>query len=322
MANYQHQYGQPATEYSVLPEVADNSTSAPEVVTQNHTRVGGGGGTAAYSPPAYEQGFKPYSETATAVTAVQPSVPEFSETASPGPNKKVTILSVLVGILAVAVIALAATTGLMAKKANDKDAQIASMTAELQTVQSSSDGSNSSNEVAASEKETVTVTVAAPSATGTGSSDGSSSTSAFLIEDVSNGCNDRPESFTGKDYTTSLYGNVVFRRYCNQKTTSVPIYAMHTPDFETCLEACASWSQALPYAFSDVSDMNRVNVTCSAVNFVPKWTDKKESARKQSRGNCYFKSGEQTEEKSLRSSIGDTTVSHAAIVIKQAAKKD
>lgn len=203
MANYQHQYGQPATEYSVLPEVADNSTSAPEVVTQNHTRVGGGGGTAAYSPPAYEQGFKPYSETATAVTAVQPSVPEFSETASPGPNKKVTILSVLVGILAVAVIALAATTGLMAKKANDKDAQIASMTAELQTVQSSSDGSNSSNEVAASEKETVTVTVAAPSATGTGSSDGSSSTSAFLIEDVSNGCNDRPESFTGKDYTTS-----------------------------------------------------------------------------------------------------------------------
>ncbi|KAK0667812.1 hypothetical protein QBC41DRAFT_132625 [Cercophora samala] len=336
MANHQHQYGQPATQYSVLPEVADYSMTAPEVVTHDHTRKQAtatnayyaappssvGAGTAAYSPPAYHQEPKHYSEAATA----QPSTPEFAPATSSGPNKKVTILSVLVGILAVAVVALAATTGLMAKKANDKDAQIASMNAELQSVGGGDLGSpsGSNNGAAASEKETVTVTVAAPSATGTGSSGsgGSSSASAFLVEDVSNGCNDSREPSTGKDYTTNLYGKVMFRRYCNQKTTSEPIYAMHTPDFETCLEACASWSQALPYVFSDVSDKNRVNVTCSAVNFVPKWTDKKESARKQSRGNCYFKSGEQTEEKSLKSSVGDSMVSHSAIVFRQAPKKD
>ncbi|KAK4177136.1 hypothetical protein QBC36DRAFT_139233 [Triangularia setosa] len=340
MANHQHQYGQTASQYSALPEVADYSMNAPEVVTHDPmqkqaTTAGansyyvpprnapGGSGTAVYSPPAYNQEPKNYGGAMT-VAAVQPSTPESSSTTSPGPNKKVTILSVLVGILAVVVVALAVAAGLMAKKASDKDAQIASMNAELQSVGggSSSSSENNNGAAAAADKETMTVTVLAPSATGTGSggTGGSSSTSAFLVEDVSNGCNDSSETITGTDYTTKLYGKVTFRRYCNQKTVSEPIYAMHTPDFETCLEACASWSQALPYVFSDVSDRNRVNITCSAVNFVPKWTDKNESARKQARGNCYLKSGEQTEEKSLRASASDT-VSHAAIVIKQAAKK-
>ncbi|KAK4199187.1 hypothetical protein QBC40DRAFT_340721 [Triangularia verruculosa] len=329
MAN--RQYGQMPKEYSALPEVVDYSTNAPEVVAHDHMQkqpaatagsyyypasqdTSRGAATAAYSPSAYGQEPKNH---ATTVAGEQPSTPPgFSM------NRKVTMLSILVGILAVAVVALAATTGLMAKKASDKDAEIAGMTRKLQSIgdsDSSSDGDSGNAGVA---KETATVTVVAPSATGTGSpgSGGSSSTSAFLVEDVSNGCDSSPDTITGTDYTTNLYGKVTFRRYCNQKTISDPIYAMHTPDFETCLEACASWSQAVPYVFSDVSDKNRANVTCSAVNFVPKWTDKKESAKRQARGNCYLKSGEQTEGKSLRAS--SDPVGHCAIVIKQAARKD
>ncbi|KAK0726294.1 hypothetical protein B0T21DRAFT_385596 [Apiosordaria backusii] len=342
MANPQHQYGQMPAQYSVLPEVADYSNQAPEVVAHDQTQkqatttagthyyppsqdTSTGAGASAYSPPAYVQEPKSnYDGAATTVAAIQSSHPESSSTPSAGPNRKVTILSVLVGILAVAVVALAAATGLMAKRAGDKDVQIASMNAQLQSAGvDSSPSSEGSGGAAAAEKETATVTVIAPAATGTGSSGSGSppSTSAFLVGDVSNGCNAKGEKITGTDYTTKLYGKVTFRRYCNQKTISDPIYAMHTPDFETCLEACASWSQALPYVFADVSDKNRVNVTCSAVNFVPKWTDKNESARKQARGNCYLKSGEQTEEKSLRAS-GSDPVGHTAIVIKQAAKKD
>ncbi len=80
-------------------------------------------------------------------------------------------------------------------------------------------------------------------------------------------------------------------------------------DFNTCMDACASWSKYMP----GVLDSNTaINATCQGVSFIPLWTVKANASAGGAPGNCYLKPGPQNETALETKDIG--TEVHAAIL--------
>jgi hypothetical protein len=186
-----------APEYSQLPEVAGpwSDVQAPEAVDGGHTNnvagglmtgmppLGAAGNWSTQQQPQsvpsshtpIQAAYKPESQTPT--TPVSPE--EAPDGHRGGPRRTVLILSILVGILAAAVVGLAAATGLMAKRAND---------AESANPQALLDGSSCPLQTA------TTTVVVTPNGTG--------QPVAVPVADVSNGCGDENEQISGTTYTT------------------------------------------------------------------------------------------------------------------------
>ncbi|KAK0673074.1 hypothetical protein QBC41DRAFT_396897 [Cercophora samala] len=206
--------------------------------------------------------------------AEKPRPVESGETWSEaGYKKKILILSVLVGVLAAVVVGLAAATGVMAKKANDN----LKLSSELAL-----DGAAEGNEASATRTVTTTVLVA-PVGDGT-----SSPVPVAPIVDITRGCSDKNQKVTGTRYTTELYGKVTFELHCHAETRNEPFYALSTPNFEACLDACACWSSVMPTVLGDGYESNN-RAKCAAAHFVPLWTNKTEALKKNARGNCFLK---------------------------------
>jgi hypothetical protein len=131
----------------------------------------------------------------------------------PGP-RIVLILSVLCGILGVAVIGLAAGTGVLAGKYADSNTKLVSMSSSYSAM--------------------------AMTAT---SSSASASASPTSFSEITNGCSDKPTEVTGKKYTSQFKGLPVFTMFCNRDTKHDPLTSVFVDDFSLCMESCASWNR-------------------------------------------------------------------------------
>lgn len=65
--------------------------------------------------------------------------------------------------------------------------------------------------------------------------------------------------------------------------------ALFASDFDTCMDACASYSMYLPKTFP-----NSNLTTCGGVSFIPLWTTKADALEGHAPGNCYLKPLPQT----------------------------
>ena len=84
---------------------------------------------------------------------------------------------------------------------------------------------------------------------------------------------------------------------------------MFTPDFETCLDACASWTKSMRAVMGE----DNTNTTCAGAHFVPLWSNKTEAYKHNARGNCFLARGPQTRE-GLRASTKGSPC-HSGIMV-------
>ncbi|KZL73816.1 hypothetical protein CT0861_07710, partial [Colletotrichum tofieldiae] len=186
------------------------------------------------------------------------------------------LLSVIIAVLAAAVIGLAAGTGVEASRANQALDKLAALEA------SAANGSSAS----------ATVTVTSPSATATG------------FASLTNNCSNNDETTTGQTYTTDFYGKRTFVQFCNSNAPNPPLMSLFTADFNNCMDACAAFSSYEP-GFNG-------NATCEGVSFIPLWTTRAGAVAGKAPGNCYLKPGPQTRAGLETPNIG--TECHAAII--------
>ncbi|KAM0328026.1 hypothetical protein ACHAQA_005427 [Verticillium albo-atrum] len=194
----------------------------------------------------------------------------------------VLVLSIIVAALAAAVIGLAVGTGIQTNRANDANEKLSALSASGPATQT----------------ETVTVSASAPTETGY----------AAITRD----CSDEDEKTTGTNYTTEFLNKVTFTMFCNSNAPPFePLMALAVPDFDRCMDACASYTKYVSAFFDDAED--NVNATCTAVSFIPGWTARESAIKAKAEGNCYLKSGRQTRSglEPVEPGIGET---HAAIV--------
>ncbi|KAK7749996.1 hypothetical protein SLS62_008105 [Diatrype stigma] len=204
----------------------------------------------------------------------------------PGPfgcSLLVFILSGIIAFLSVAVIGLAAGTGVASNRANDKQSQLDALGA------------------SGAPTATVTVTAASPSPTGADAAD--------------RGCSTDADAVTGTNYTTQFLNNQTFQVYCNTDTPNNPILSLFVANFNDCMDACAHWTYYLPSDFN-ISSSNssaRINQTCDGLSFIPLWTDRTVALDGHAPGNCYLKAGPLTKA-ALKEPNAGTPV-HAAILV-------
>ncbi|OHE95735.1 hypothetical protein CORC01_09019 [Colletotrichum orchidophilum] len=207
------------------------------------------------------------------------------ETAAPQKSRKticgctflVFLLSVIIAVLAAAVIGLAAGTGVEASRANNAIQELAAMSA------SATSGGSAA---------TTTVTVTSASATATG------------FAALTNGCSNSDETTTGQTYTTDFFGKKTFTMYCNFNAPNPPLMSLFTANFNNCMDACA--------AFTNYEPGFEGNATCTGVSFIPLWTTRSGAVEGNAPGNCYLKPGKQTKAGLETPNIG--TECHAAIM--------
>ncbi|KAK0751079.1 hypothetical protein B0T18DRAFT_387255 [Schizothecium vesticola] len=157
------------------------------------------------------------------------------------------LLAVIIAILSAAVIGLAAATGIEANQASDATAQVAALTASL--------------------------AAAAPAST------------TAPISAIDAGCSANEKAVTGTNYTAfKVLGALRYTLYCNRDSKPAPLLSLFTPDFETCMDACAAYTRYIPESFG-----TGANTTCGAVTFIPAWTDKSVAFDGRAPGNCYLK---------------------------------
>ncbi|KAH6843427.1 hypothetical protein B0I37DRAFT_217727 [Chaetomium sp. MPI-CAGE-AT-0009] len=297
----------PAPEYSQLPEVSSAwGTEAPEAVDVGpdtakavpgpYVSSDGNWLPPQYPKPPFQASRSPFP------IATDPNSPGHGfSTASTkqdgeGSRKKtILILSILVGVLAAAVVGLATATGLMARRASN---------AESANPQQAINGTCP----------TVTTTAATATATTTVviSTTGASDPPAPVV-DLSNGCSDRNERISGTTYTTQIFGKVGFIRYCNAQLKEFPIYGMLTLDFEACMDACAAWSSKGP----EVLGEDNPNAICGGVRFVPAWTNRTLAWATNARGNCFLHKTPQTVDDLMEPDLKDKVPCHAAILVEK-----
>jgi hypothetical protein len=109
-------------------------------------------------------------------------------------------------------------------------------------------------------------------------------------------------------------GALKFTRYCNKDTPKAPLLSLFTPDFDTCMDACASYTVHLPSDFpgGDTGSASS-NTTCAAVSFIPAWTNRTTALAGTAPGNCYLKPGPQNATGLTTPNIG--TDCHAAVLV-------
>ncbi|GAB1315382.1 hypothetical protein MFIFM68171_05592 [Madurella fahalii] len=144
----------------------------------------------------------------------------------PNPRKTaVRILSILVGVLTVAVVGLAVATGVIAKRAGDAE----SLNVQLGLAETCPLPTTTTTIATA----TVTAMVFPPT--------GQNSPITVPVDPITTGCAAKDEKISGTTYTTELYGKITFARYCNLETRYFPFYALAAASFEACLDACAAY---------------------------------------------------------------------------------
>jgi hypothetical protein len=95
--------------------------------------------------------------------------------------------------------------------------------------------------------------------------------------------------------------------FCNSDAANTPLMSLFVPDFNGCMDACASYSSSLPAKFGTSR-----NTTCAGVSFIPLWTNKDAALAGGAPGNCYLKPSPQSRSNLTVPNIG--TECHAAIV--------
>ncbi|KAJ2906344.1 hypothetical protein MKZ38_002060 [Zalerion maritima] len=166
------------------------------------------------------------------------------------------ILSVVIGVLAAAVIGLAAGTGIEANR--------------VATAETLNDELSSS----------LAALGAVPTTTGSAESTSTETASTVNYDNVTNGCSTQSEKVSGTIYTPPFYNKPSYKMYCNSDTPLGPLMALFTANFNTCMDACASYTDYL-------------NVTCAAVSFVPEWNNITTAVDGSAPGSCYLKPGPQ-----------------------------
>ncbi|KAM7206891.1 hypothetical protein V8F20_002597 [Naviculisporaceae sp. PSN 640] len=210
-----------------------------------------------------------------------------------GCSRVVFLLSSAIVILFAAVIGLAAATGVENIRANDSEKRAAALSASL----------------AAAEAVAASATAAAGTATVTVTVDSNPSATSFPV--LTNGCSDDPEGTTGKNYTSfGLLGSQTFTMACGKDTIHDPLLGLFVSNFQTCMDACTSYSKYVPGTF----DLPRnVNSTCGAVSFIPLWTNREMAFEGGAPGNCYLKPGPMVLADLRTANIG--TECHSAVLV-------
>ncbi|KAG7105130.1 hypothetical protein HYQ44_016442 [Verticillium longisporum] len=237
-----------------------------------------------------------YQNANNAPEVVQQSIPEVYYPQSDGyPHPKakrtfcgctifVLILSIIIAALSAAVIGLAVGTGIQTNRANDVNEKLNALSAEAAA--------------AGPVTKTVTVSEAVPTETS--------------FSAITHSCSDEKDETSGTDYTTHFSDKVTFTMFCNSNAPPyAPLLALAVPDFDRCMDACASYTKYIKETFE--SDSDSVNATCTAVSFVPGWTSKEAAVDANAEGNCFLKSGQQRRSalEPVKPGPGET---HAAIL--------
>ncbi|KAL6695027.1 hypothetical protein J3F84DRAFT_349289 [Trichoderma pleuroticola] len=212
--------------------------------------------------------------------------PEKKAATTVGGLSLVLVLYIIIGVLAAAVIGLAAGTGVATKNSNDANAQVTLLKSAL-----------------ASALNNPPSDPACATGTGTGSAPVPSST-ATNYNSLTNGCSNDPNGVTGTVYTPAFFNKPHFTMYCNQDTNNPAIFSVFSKDFNGCMDACAAWN----------SYNTTTKGTCVAVSFIPSWTIAKNAQSGGAPGDCYLKSG--TLSKALLKGANIGTECHAALLLK------
>lgn len=202
------------------------------------------------------------------------------------------LLSCAIAILFAAVIGLAASTGVENIRANDNEKRAAALNASLAAAEAAA---ASATATAA----TVTITM-----------DSNPSATSFPV--LTNGCSDDPKGTTGKNYTSfPLLGSQTFTMACNKDTIHAPLMGLFVSNFQTCMDACSSYSRSVPNSFGGAT--GNVNATCGAVSFIPLWTVQDKALAGGAPGNCYLKPGPMGLADLKTANIG--TECHSAVLV-------
>ncbi|KAF3350584.1 hypothetical protein VD0002_g4573 [Verticillium dahliae] len=275
-----------------------NANNAPEVVQQSIPEVYHPQSAVSPSYHAHSQApdptgspIKPEPATLHPGYTSSPVGDNHSQVTSPKAKRTfcgctilVLILSIIIAALSAAVIGLAVGTGVQTNRANDAKEKLNALSAEAAA--------------AGPATTTVTVSEAVPTETS--------------FSAITHGCSDEKDATSGTDYTTHFSDKVTFTMFCNSNAPPyAPLLALAVPDFDRCMDACASYTKYIKGTFE--SDSDSVNATCTAVSFIPAWTSKEEAINANAEGNCYLKSGQQRRSalEPVKPGPGET---HAAIL--------
>jgi len=162
----------------------------------------------------------------------------------------VLVLSVIIAILSIAVIGLAAGTGIASSRANQAQSDLAAASAALAQTNSTIDPNDFSK--------------------------------------IDRGCSVNPTKVTGSTYTSSFFGNAKFTIWCNANAPNPPLMGLFVGNFDDCIDACASWTLSVPKLTPNNSTTNSTSTRCAAVSFIPYWTNRT-IAKGTAPGNCYLK---------------------------------
>ncbi|KAL1840167.1 hypothetical protein VTJ49DRAFT_741 [Mycothermus thermophilus] len=307
-----------------LPEVAriDSGAEAPEAIAYRGGNAYATGWDSRHASPPVPASttYVPYKDEGQTHDVSNP--PNSQDRKEPwqwltSTRAVVVMLALIIALLAT-VTGLATALALQTKRSNDDIGSSSSLSCSADSAPSSFPSDAASSPSSASGTETVTVTstvVVSPS--GTGSSD--AIRLDLAIPDVSNGCGDPNQKLTGTTYTTRLFGQVTFTRYCGRELRRPRMYGMLTQDFESCMDACAVWSTNAPefigrVVLSDSTHGIHPNATCGAVRFVPAWSDRKSAYDDAARGNCYLYAAPVTVSDLINPALPGGKACHSALV--------
>ncbi|KAK4204160.1 hypothetical protein QBC40DRAFT_303841 [Triangularia verruculosa] len=345
------------------PELADPSHCAPEYVprqayTSDSVKPNGNYSTVAPYELSSSSTFgvqqtaaaPPYNVHDQPTPASQPapdlSPGESSEKPLPRRGKTILgcttvvfVLSCIIAVLSMAVIGLAAATGIESHRANTNANKMMEWNAQMNTTSQASTGegpppaavsSGSSSEPTSdsgSDSEPGTGSGSdsnsgpppPPAGTGTGTKTITVSaakttetitvTPASAISAIDDGCSEEPEKAHGSTYTAyKRFNSLKFTRYCQRDPDGTILMVIFTSTFQQCMDACASYTTYLPASFPSGGDKTK----CDGLSFIPEWADKSAASKENSRGNCYLKNGVKGEGAENKKKVGV----HAAIVTK------
>ncbi|KAI1306924.1 hypothetical protein F5Y03DRAFT_132280 [Xylaria venustula] len=128
---------------------------------------------------------------------------------------------------------------------------------------------------------------------------------------IDRGCSKDPDSVAGTQYTSAFFDRPTFKIFCNSDAPNAPLESFFVGNFDDCMDACASYSSYTPGNFPNAS--SSANFTCSAVSFIPDWTNRTTAQGANAPGNCYLKPGPQNTT-ALTHPNADGPAVHAAII--------
>ncbi|KAI1081595.1 hypothetical protein F5B20DRAFT_48892 [Whalleya microplaca] len=257
-----------------VPEVALYGNQTPSTPLKPEERTISPG----YVPVAGNTGSSTYGyDHQSAYDTIPPSDQARGSKRVCGCSALVFILSIIIAVLSVAVIGLAAGTGVEASRANDAESRLAAMSA------------------------SASATTSAPTSTST------------MFSNIDKGCSTNSAGVTGTTYSSQWFNRPTFKIYCNSNAPNNPLQSLFVGNFDDCIDACASYTYYVPSDFSNSSTSNNNNATCAGISFIPLWTNRTSAQEGGAPGNCYLKPGPQNQTGLENPNIGGSAV-HAAIL--------